>query len=228
MPTSAIISALRNRKTLPSLIVGISVFLGFALTWVISFTLDLGGGSLAKGWDSGTGLLTFYGIFMLPFAGFIGLVSFGISKLLGSGIVALISTLGLSWILIDSALTSSPGARLQSIAGQSEIPELSFESYEQGRTFNDGSSHLWVAHCSANEAEELVGALALERIPEEAFMGYDGTLLKERQAIGTYTAIFEDDIESVELYFNRRGMIGGFSPSEKKFRLYWWPEALAR
>lgn len=227
MPISSIIAALRNRKTLPSLIVGISVFFAFTLTWVISVILDLGGGSLAKGWDSGSGYLGFYGIFMLPFAGFIGLVSFGISKLVGSGIVASVSTLGISWILIDSVITSSPGAKLQRIAGQSEIPELTFERYEQGQTFSDGTAYLWVAYCSAKEAEQLIEALALKRIPEKALMGYDGTFIDEREAIGTYKAVFEGDVASEELYFNGRGMIGGFSPNEKKFRLYWWPAALA-
>jgi hypothetical protein len=52
------------------------------------------------------------------------------------------------------------------------------------------------------------------------------SVMVEHQAVREYKGIFERDIEGVEFYVDHRGMLGGFSPSEQRFRLFWWPAAI--
>ncbi len=218
---------LRNREPGFALICGALIGLATGITFALCIILDEGGGSLTRGWDPGMGYLSFYGIFMLPILAIVALGTMGLSRLLGGGIVTLVSIIGLGGLLIPNVLTSCPGAQLARVTGRSAVPDLEFERFEKGHTFSDGTSYLWVARCSPDDATQLAIALGLERIPTMVRMDAKFPMSVEHQAVRDYQGIFEGDIEGIEFFADHRGMIGGFSPSEQRFRLYWWPAALA-
>ncbi len=174
------------------------------------------------------GYLLFYGIFMLPYLAVIGLVAMGISRLIGSGIVMLVSTLGLGTLLIHWAVTSTPRAQLELVTGRAGAPDLRFEGFSIGHTFSDGSAYRWIALCSPAEASRLIDTLGLKAVP--ARVTIDGPILfmEEHQVVRDYRDIFKTGIENVDFYMDERGMIGGYSAEESRFRLYWSPPAFRK
>lgn len=216
-------SALLNREPRIALCVGALVAIVTGLVFALDIILDEGGGSLSRGWSPGWGYLTFYGIFMLPILAIVGLVAMGLSRLIGGGIVMVVTVFGLGALLIHSAVSSTPGAQLARVTGRSGIPDLRFEQFTQGHTFSDGSSYLWVARCSHAEAMKLSSALGLKPIPTMVKLDGPASMMVEHEAVRDYRGIFEDEIEGVEFYLGDQGMIGGYSAGEQKFRLYWWP-----
>jgi hypothetical protein len=189
----------------------------------VCIMLDKGGGSFSRGWNPGLGYLSFYGFFMLPFIAIVGVVAMRLSRLIGGGIVMLLAILGLVALLFYGAVSSTPAAQLSRVTGRSGIPDLSFEQFRKGHTSSDGSSYLWVARCSPSEATKFASALGLRPIP--AMVKTDGpvSMMVEHEAVLDYRGIFEGGIDGVEFYVDDRGMIGGYSASESRFRLYWWP-----
>jgi hypothetical protein len=204
------------------------VIVAFAtgVTFALGIILLEGGGSLTKGWNPGLGYLSFYGVFMLPILAIVGLIAIGLSRLLGGGIVILLATIGLGALLIHSTVTSTPGAQLTRVTGRPGIPKLRYERFEIRHTFSDGTAYLWVAQCSPKQATELINALGMGRIPTMTKFEHHDTIMVEHQAVGDYRGMFGNEIEGVEFYMDRQGMIGGYSAGECRFRLYWWPAAL--
>lgn len=215
--------ALRNREPSASLLVGALVAIGTGLTFALDIILDEGGGSLSRGWSSGLGWVCIYGIFMIPVILIVGLAAMGLSRLIGGGIVMVVTVLGLGALLIHSAVSSTPAAQLARITGHSGIPDLRFEQFTQGHTFCDGSSYLWVVRCSPADAMKLSSALGLKPIPIMVKMDGPVSMMVEHETVRDYRGIFGGGIEGVEFYLGDQGMIGGYSAGEQRFRLYWWP-----
>lgn len=215
--------ALRNREPRVALWVGSLVAIATGLIFALGIILDEGGGSLSRGWSSGLGWVCFYGIFMIPVIVIVSLVAMGLSRLLGGGIVMVISILGLGALFIHDVVSSTPAAQLARVTGCSGIPDLRFEQFTQGHTFSDGTSYLWVARCSPAEAKKLSSALGLKSIPTMVKMDGPVSIMTEHGAVRDYRGIFESGIEGVEFYLGDQGMIGGYSVGEQRFRLYWWP-----
>ena len=113
---------LRNRE--PRVACGVGAIVGFAtgLVFALSIILEEGGGSLSRGWNPGWSYLSFYGILMLPVLAIVGLVAVGLSRLIGGGLVMLVSILGLGTLLIHSAVSTTPSAQLARATGRSGIP----------------------------------------------------------------------------------------------------------
>lgn len=197
--------------------------LATGLVFALGVILTEGGGSLSNGWGPGSAYLSFYGLFLLPVLAVVALVAMGLSRLLGAGIVTVVSAIGLAAIVIHDVRSSSPGAQLARITGRSGVSDLEFERFEIGHTFSDGSSYLWVALCSPEEATGLAKAISLERIQTWQEMDAEFPIRIEHPAVNDYQGVFKGDIDTVEFYADDKGMIGGYAPSERKFRLYWWP-----
>lgn len=214
---------LRNRNANVAFVVGPLVGLATGLVFALGVILTEGGGSFPRGWGPGSSYLSFYGLFLLPVLAVLALVAMGLSRLLGAGIVTGLSAIGLAALVINDLRSSSPGAQLARITGRSAVPDLEFERFEIGHTFSDGSSYLWVAICSPEEATGLAKAIGLERIQTWREMDARFPIRIEHRAVGDYQDIFKGDIDTVEFYADGKGMIGGYAPSERKFRLYWWP-----
>lgn len=214
---------LRNRNANVAFVVGPLVGLATGLVIALGVILTEGGGSFSKGWAPGLGYLSFYGWFMLPVLAVVALVAMALSRLLGAGIVTVVSAIGLAAIVIHDLQSSSPGAQLARLTGRSAVPDLEFERFEIGHTFSDGPSYLWVAICSPEEATGLAKAIGSERIQTWQEMDAEFPIRIEHPAVNDYQSIFKGDIDSVEFYADDKGMIGGYAPSERKFRLYWWP-----
>lgn len=214
---------LRNREPRVAFFVGVLVAVAMGITFALCIILDEGGGSLSRGWKPGWGYLSFYGIFMIPILVIVGLVAMGLSRLIGGGIVMMVSILGHGVILIHGAISSTPAAQLARVTGHAGIPDLMFEQFTQGHTFSDGSSYLWVARCSPAEATKLSSALELKPIPTMVKMDGPVSMMVEHEAVREYRGIFEGGVEGVEFYMGNQGMIGGYSAVEQRFRLYWWP-----
>jgi hypothetical protein len=215
--------ALRNREPRVALGVGAFVAVATGLVFAAGIILDEGGGSLSRGWGPGWGYLSFYGIFMLPVLAIVGLIAMGLSRLIGGGIVMLSSILGLGTLLIHGAVSSTPGAQLERVTGRSGIPDVTFEDFRQGHTFSDGTSYLWIARCSPDEATELSDALGLNSISATERLDGPVPIMVEHQAVQEWRVIFQEDIDGVDFYLGDRGMIGGYSSGEQRFRIYWWP-----
>jgi hypothetical protein len=220
--------ALRNREPRVALWVGALVAVATALVFAVCVILDEGGGSLSRGWNPGWSYVSFYGFFMLPIFAIVGLVAMGLSRLIGGGIVMLVAVLGLAGLLGHGAVSTTPAAQLARVSGRSGIPDLRFEQFRQGHTFSDGTSYLWVARCSADDATTLASALGLRPISAMVWKEIarpDGTFstMVEHEAVQDYRGIFGEGIEGVEFYLGDQGMIGGYSSNEQRFRLYWWP-----
>lgn len=215
---------LRNREPRVAVLVGVLVAVALGITFVVSVILNEGGGSLSRGWDPGLGYLSFYGIFMLPILGIAGLMAMGLSRLIGGGIVMVVSSFGLGAYLIHSAVSSTPAAQLSRITGRTGIPDVRFEQFRKAHTFSDGTSYLWVARCSPAEATNLSAALGLKSIPTMVKMDGPGSLMVEHEAVRTYRRIFEDGDEGIDFYVGDQGMIGGYFSGDQRFSLYWWPE----
>lgn len=210
-----------------ALAVGALVGLSTGLTFALGIILDMGGGSLTRGWDPGMNYLGFYGLFALPVFAIVAIVAMGLSRLLGGGIVMAVSIVGLGALLTHSILSSSPGAQLRRVTGRSGIPDLQFERFVQGHTFSDGTSYLWVARCSPEEADALVAALGLESIPTEVPFDPESSMMTKHRAVVQYEGVFEGGIDGMRFFIDPRGMVGAFSPHEQRFRLFWWPAAIA-
>lgn len=214
---------LRNRDGKIAIVVGSLVGLATGIAFALGIILSEGGGSLSRGWKPGSGYLSFYGIFLFPVMAFVALVTIGLVRLLGAGLVTLVSAIGLAAMVIHDFRTSNPGAQLARLTGQSEIPDLEFERFEIGHTFSDGTSYLWVALCSPDQATRFAESLHLGRIPTWQEMDEKFPVRIVHPAVNDYKGIFDGDIYTIEFYLGDKGMIGGYSPMEKKFRLYWWP-----
>jgi hypothetical protein len=216
--------ALRNRQ--PSVAIGVGAFvaIAFGIVYAIAVILGEGGGSLSRGWRPGWGYLSFYGIFMLPLLAIIGLVTMGLARLIGGGIVMLVSILGLGTLLFHSVVASTPAAQLARVTGRSGIPEISFEEFWKGHTFSDGTSYSWTAQCSPDEATQLANALGLKPISPATKVDAPVSVVVENQSVQEWRHIYEMDSEGVDFYLGDQGMIGGYSSNEQRFRLYWWPE----
>lgn len=220
--------ALRNRE--PSIAFGVGAFVAFAtgITFALGIILDEGGGSLARGWSPGWGYLGFYGVFMLPILAIVGLVAVVLSRIIGGGIVMLTSILGLGALLIHGAVTSTPRAQLERVTGRKGTPNLKFEEFFVDHSFSDGTAYRWTALCSPAEAAELVGTLGLKTVPAKVKTEGPISFTLEHQVVREYQDIFESGIEGVDFYEDGRGMIGGYSAQECRFRLYWWPAAFRK
>jgi hypothetical protein len=214
---------LRSREPRVALGVGAFVAVATGFVFAVGIILDEGGGSLSRGWNPGWGYLSFYGIFMLPVLAIVGLIAMGLSRLIGGGIVMLVSISGLGTLLIHGAVSSTPAAQLARVTGRSGIPDVTFEDFRQGHTFSDGTSYLWVARCSPDEATELSNALGLKSIPATDRLDGPVSMMVEHQAVQEWSVIFEENIEGVDFYLGDQGMIGGYSSGEQRFRIYWWP-----
>jgi hypothetical protein len=211
---------LRNRETKTALWVGASTAILTAFSFALGIILDEGGGSLSRGWDPGWNYLSFYGIFMIPVIGIVGLIAMGLSRLIGAGIVLGVSVLGLGYVSITGALSSTPKARLEGITGRSVTPDVVFGDYVVGHTFSDGTSFLWVVSCSPAEAPRFASSLGLIQVP--TVLKIDG-FEDEHHVVKDYRAIFEEEIDGVDFYRDNKALIGGYNANEQKFRLYWWP-----
>lgn len=220
--------ALRNREPRVAFWVGALVAIATGIVFALGIILSEGGGSLTRGWSPGWGYLSFYGIFMLPILAIIGLVVMAASRFIGGGTVIVLAIIGLSGLLIHSAVTSTPRAQLERVTGRGGIPDLRFEQFFIGHSFSDGTAYRWVAHCSPDEAARLVDALALKPVPSKVKMDGPVEFMVDHQVVRDYEVVFDSDIEGVDFYTDERGMIGGYSPAENRFRLYWWPTAFSK
>lgn len=219
--------ALRNREPRTALWVGALVAFATGVVLALGIILVEGGGSLARGWKPGWGYLSFYGIFMIPILAIIGLVAMGLSRLIGGGIVMVFAILGLGGLLAHDAVTSTPRAQLARVTQRDGIPDLKFEEFFLGHTFSDGTAYRWVARCSPEEAIRLVAALELRSVPPKVRMDGPVEFMVEHQVVRDYRGVFDGGIEGVDFYTDERGMIGGYSSKENRFRLYWWPAAFS-
>ena len=165
---------------------------------------------------------------MIPVFGILGLVAAGLTRFLGCRLVIILSLIGFVALSVDSVISSSPLAQLKRVTGHSQIPAVDFERFEQGQTFSDGTSYLWIARCNSVQALELVGALELQSIPREVPYEPGSPMMMRQGSVSTYEGVFGDADSGVMFYVDPRGMIAGFSESEQRFRLYWWPAALEK
>lgn len=219
---------LRNREPRVALGVGALVTIAAGIVFALDVILTEGGGSLGRGWSAGWGYLSFYGIFMLPILAIVGLVVMGLSRLIGGGIVMLVSLIGLGGLLIHGAVTSRPGSQLARVTGRDGIPDLRFEDFFVGHSFSDGTAYRWIAHCSPAEAARLSEALGLKSVATKVKIEGPVEFMVEHQVVRDYQGVFDSGIEGVDFYTDERGMIGGYSSNENRFRLYWWPAALRK
>ncbi len=215
--------ALCNREPRVALRAGALVAFLAGLVFALSVILDEGGGSLTRGWEPGCGYLEFYGIFMIPILTLAGLVAVGLSRLIGGGTVMLVATIGLGSVLIHSALSSTPAAQLARATGLSKLPDVPFEHFEKRHTFGDGTSYRWIARCSVDEAMALANALGLDAIPASRERAGAVSAKSKHPAVEDWRQVFDVDFDGLSFYVGDRGMIGGYSPREQRFRLYWWP-----
>lgn len=220
--------ALRNREPRFALWVGALVAVATGIVFALSIILAEGGGSLARGWRPGCGYLSFYGIFMLPILAIVGLVAMGVSRLVGGGIVVILAIIGLGGLLIHSAVTSTPQAQLARVTGRDGIPDLRFEEFFVGHSFSDGTAYRWVAQCSPAEAIRLSEALGLKSVPTKVKMDGPVEFMMKHPVVNDYQGVFDSGIEGIDFYTDERGMIGGFSSTENRFRLYWCPAAFSK
>lgn len=221
-------SKLRNREPRDALRVGALVAIATGIVFALDVILTEGGGSLSRGWSPGWGYLSFYGIFMLPILAIVGWVAMGLARLIGGGIVMIVSLAGLGAFLIHGAVTSRPGKQLARVTGRDGIPDLRFEGFLVGHSFSDGTAYQWIAHCSPAEAAGLSEALGLKSVPLKVKMDGPVDFMIEHDVVRYYQAVFDSGIEGVDFYTDERGMIGGYSSDENRFRLYWWPAAFSK
>lgn len=196
--------------------------MALGIAFAICVILDEGGGSFERGWDPGLGYLSFFGIFMLPVLAGTALLAGVLSLRVGAGIVTILSVLGLGALVILFAVYSTPKARLERIAGCSGIPELVFEQFTQGHTYSDGTCYRWVVRCSPAEATELAAALGLKPIPPLVMTDEPYPMLVQHESVRDVCGIFQCGPESMEFYESHRGLMGGYSPGERRFRLFYW------
>lgn len=217
---------LRNHSPRVAKRVAALVAIATGLVFALNTILDEGGGSLAGGWSPGWAYLSFYGFFMLPIVVVVGLVAMGLSRLIGGGIVMVVAMLGLGSLVIRTVVSSTPAARLAGVTGSTLIPDLNFEQFAQGHTYGDGTSYRWIIRCAPDEAKRLVDAAGLKAISSTVGTKGSKGMLEEHPAVRDYRAIFETKVDGVEVYADGRGMIGGYSAGEGRFRLFWWPEMI--
>lgn len=219
---------LHNRESRVAIRVGLLVAIAAGIVFALDVILTEGGGSLSRGWSASLGYLSFYGIFMLPILAVGGVVAIGLSRLIGGGIVMLVSTLLLGVFLIHGLISSTPQAQLERVTGRAGTPNVRFEEFSIGHSFSDGSAYRWIAKCSPAQAVELAHTLGLKSVP--AKVKIDGPILfmEQHQVVRDYKGVFESGIEGVDFYTDDRGMIGGYSADESRFRLYWWPAAFRK
>ena len=216
---------LRNREARTCYWVGALVMPIAWLVFAIGIMLHEGGGSLSKGWhQTGLGFLAFYGILFLPICVVAGLIAMGLSRLIGGGIVMLAAVFGAAALITHDAVSSTPAAQLERLTGRTELPKVDFEDFNMGHTFSDGTSYAWVARCSPKEAITLSKALGLK--PIEATQMHDGPvpIRSEHPNVSQWRGAFDRETDGVDFYLGDRGMIGGYSADDQRYRLYWWPE----
>lgn len=217
---------LRNREPRFAWLVGALVALLTALAFALGIILDFGGGSFSKGWNPGLGYLSFYGVFLIPLVVIAGFVTTCLCRLLGNGLIALLAFTTLGASVVHDVITSKPGAQLSRVTERKDIPNLFFEKFGKFPSFSDGTVYIWTARCSDHEAEKLVAALGMESIPSKLPTG-SIRLQIGHPAVRTYENYFEGSTDGVKFYLDRRGMVAGYSHAEQRFRLLWWPAALA-
>jgi hypothetical protein len=203
------------------------VALATGVVFALGIILAEGGGSLARGWKPGWSYLSFYGILMIPILGIVGLVAMGLSRLIGGGIVMVFALVGLGGLLVHGAMTSTPRAQLARVTERDGVPDLEFEEFFVGHTFSDGTAYRWVARCSPEEAIRLINALGLRPVPPKVRVAGTVEIMVKHQVVRDYRKVFDSRIEGVDFYTDERGMIGGYSSNENRFRLYWWPAAFS-
>lgn len=212
-----------NRTPRFALWTGVIVALFAFLAIGFAFTLNAGSGSLYRWGSPGLFDHMFTAILSLPLSAGVGLIAALISRLIGGAIVASISILGLSYLVLYAAESSTPEVQLARLTGKTNIPEVQIVHFRKGNTFSDGTSYAWIALCSPTQAAALSNALGMK--PVVVTLTPEGKIQTTVENLPFLDLCHACEIEAdgYEFYMGDLGVVGGYSHDEKKFCIYWWP-----
>ncbi len=206
----------RRRSVKTAAWCGVLIAFTTGLVIALDIVLSFGGGSVGRGLDPGLSYLSFYGIVLIPVLAVLGLVAFGLCRLLGSKIVCAVATLLLLFSVGHSLRSTQAGAQLERVSGHDGIPAIEFSRFERLPSFSDGTAYVWESRCSEDDARRMVESLQLHAIP------------REDASVQCYEAYFGDDDSGTIFYEDGRGIVAGFNPDHGILRLVSWPAAINR
>ncbi len=205
-----------NRKEYSAMLFA-GAFVWIALLFVLGAVLDFGGGSFVRGFQFGFGWLILYGLPILILACLLGAGVCFVGRCIGVRTTGVLLVAGGLMLVVITAVTSSPHAKLTDLAQAPTLPRLRYIDYKMMPTFSDGTAHLWTANCPGEKLDAFVSALKLGEFTGRRETG--STIASLDYRVGAYLNRFEGKPVADRFFVGNGNLVAGYHSESQTVRV---------